>query len=167
MKTFKELITDCLKTVEEIYPWDLPEMMAADTSLLLLDIREPYEFKALHIVGSLNVPRGILESACDYGYDETVPALVQAREKKIIVICRSGNRSALAAYTMQLMGFKNVTSLKTGIKGWNDFELPLYDAQGQLVDIDEADEILMPKLRPEQLPPKRRKAIQQQVAMAV
>jgi rhodanese-related sulfurtransferase len=166
MKTFKELITDCLTKVEEIYPWDLQEMIAADTSPLLLDIREPYEFKALHIVNSLNVPRGILESACDYGYDETVPALVQAREKKIVVICRSGNRSVLAAYTMQLMGFKDVMSLKTGIKGWNDFELPLYDAQGWLVDIDDADEILMPKLRPEQLPPKRRNTTQP-VVMAV
>jgi rhodanese-related sulfurtransferase len=166
MKTFQELITDCLTRVEEIYPWDLQEMIAADTSPLLLDIREPYEFKALHVVNSLNVPRGILESACDYGYDETVPALVQAREKKIVVICRSGNRSVLAAYTMQLMGFKDVMSLKTGIKGWNDFELPLYDIQGRLVDIDDADEILMPKLRPEQLPPKRRNAIQP-VVMAV
>jgi len=166
MKTFQELITDCLKNVAEVYPWDLQEMMAANTSPLLLDIREPYEFKIVQIADSFNVPRGILESACDYGYDETVPELVQGRDQKIVVICRSGNRSVLAAYTMQLMGFKNVMSLKTGIKGWNDFELPLYDAQGKLVDIDDADEILMPKLRPEQLPPKRRSAIQQQVAMA-
>ncbi len=155
MKTFQELITDCLHTVEEIFPWDLQELLAANQAPMLLDIREPYEFDILHINNSLNVPRGILEAACDYGYDETLPELVTARDREIVVICRSGNRSVLAAYTMQLMGYQSVKSLKTGIKGWNDYELPLEDVHGELVDIDEADMILMPKVRPEQLPPKK------------
>ena len=154
MKSFQNLITDCLKTVTELFPWDLQELLETEQPLLLLDIREPYEFERLHIKGSISVPRGILESACDYGYDETVPELVKAREKDIIVICRSGNRSVLATYTMQLMGYQSVKSLKTGIKGWNDYELPLQDIQDQIVDIDEADTILAPHIRPEQMPPK-------------
>ena len=77
MKTFQKLIADGLKTVPEVFPWDLQELMEAESSLLLLDIREPYEFDTLHIKGSMNVPRGILESACDYGYDETVPELAK------------------------------------------------------------------------------------------
>ncbi|BAP55685.1 rhodanese-like protein [Thioploca ingrica] len=153
MKTFQDLINDCLPAIEEIFPWDLQKVIENNHSPLLLDIREPYEFEVLHIQGSINVPRGILETACDYGYEETVPKLVKARDKDIIVICRSGNRSVLAAYVMQLMGYQSVKSLKTGIKGWNDYELPLQNSHGETVDIDEADMILMPKIRPEQLPP--------------
>jgi rhodanese-related sulfurtransferase len=122
---------------------------------MLIDVREPYEFEALHIKGSINVPRGILESSCDYGYDETVPELARAREKDIVVICRSGNRSVLAAHTMQLMGYQSVKSLKTGVKGWNDYELPLQNIHGQIVDIDEADSMLQAHVREDQKrPPK-------------
>ena len=153
MKTFQDLINDCLPVVEEIFPWDLQKVIEHNWLPLLLDIREPYEFDALHIKDSINVPRGILETACDYGYEETVPELVKARDKAIIVICRSGNRSVLAAYVMQLMGYQSVKSLKTGIKGWNDYELPLQNSHGEIVDIDEAEQMLVPKVRPEQLPP--------------
>lgn len=159
MKTFQDLINDCLPAIEEIFPWDLQKTIENNSSHLLLDIREPYEFEVLHIQGSINVPRGILETACDYGYEETVPELVKARDKDIIVICRSGNRSVLAAYVMQLMGYQSVKSLKTGIKGWNDYELPLQNSHGETVDIDEADMILMPKIRPEQLPPQKSQTI--------
>ncbi len=153
MKHFTDLIADALPEIEEIFPWDLEAKLAQEKELILLDIREPYEFDALHIRGSLNVPRGILESACDWDYDETVPELAAGREHEIIVICRSGNRSVLAAHTMQRMGFKNVASLKTGIRGWNDFEQPLFDAAGEPVDIDDADEVLATRLRPEQRRP--------------
>lgn len=151
MKTFNELISDSLKHIDEIFPWDLEEQLETNHTPLLLDIREPDEFNALHIKGSINVPRGILEQSCEYGYYETVPKLVNARDKDVIVICRSGYRSALAAHTMQIMGYKSVKSLKTGLKGWNDSELALQDIQEQPVDIDYAEEILTPPVAPEQL----------------
>jgi len=150
---FSDLIARCLGSVEELFPWDLAERLNGDVSPLLLDIREPYEFEAMHIAGSLNVPRGILETACDYGYEETLPELVAARERPIVVICRSGNRSVLAAHVMQLMGYRSLCSLKTGLKGWNDFEQPLVDAAGDAVDPDAADVYFTPHLRPEQLGP--------------
>lgn len=153
MKHFTDLIADALPEVEELFPWDLEEKLGQENDLILLDIREPYEFDALHIEGSINVPRGILESACDWDYEETVPELAAGREREIIVICRSGNRSVLAAHTMQRMGFKNVASLKTGIRGWNDFEQPLLNAAGEPVDIDDADEVLASRIRPEQQRP--------------
>lgn len=153
MKHFNDLIAEALPEVEELFPWDLEEELQEKDDLILLDVREPGEFEALHIDGSLNVPRGILESACDWDYDETEPELAGGREREIIVICRSGNRSVLAAQTMQRMGFKHVISLKTGIRGWNDFEQPLYDAEGSQVDIDDADEILASKIRDDQRRP--------------
>ncbi|MCW8827693.1 MAG: rhodanese-like domain-containing protein [Gammaproteobacteria bacterium] len=153
MKHFTDLIADALPEVEELFPWDLEEKLEQQSDLILLDVREPSEFDTLHIEGSMNVPRGVLESACDWDYDETEPELAGGREREIIVICRSGNRSVLAAQTMQRMGFKNVTSLKTGIRGWNDFEQPLYNAKGNQVDIDDADEILASKVRDDQRRP--------------
>ena len=153
MKHFTDLIAEALPEVEELFPWDLTEKLQENPEVILLDVREPSEFDALHIQNSLNVPRGVLESACDWDYDETEPSLAGGRDKEIIVICRSGNRSVLAAQTMQRMGFKHVTSLKTGIRGWNDFEQPLYNSEGEQVDIDDADEILATKLRPEQRRP--------------
>jgi rhodanese-related sulfurtransferase len=120
---------------------------------LILDIREPLEFDSMRIDGSLNVPRGILESACDYGYEDTVPELAGAREREIVVVCRSGNRSALAAFTMQLMGYRQVVSMKTGLRGWNDYELPLIDGSGKVAPVDRADDFFTTRLRPEQLEP--------------
>jgi rhodanese-related sulfurtransferase len=151
MKTFRDLIDDCLPSVQEIFPWDLAELIISEQPPLLLDIREPYEFAAFHITNSLNVPRGILETACDFGYEDTVPELVKARDQQIVLICRSGNRSVLAAFVMQLMGYKNVNSLKTGIRGWNDFEQPLFNQQEQLVTTDDVDAILSVPPTPEQL----------------
>lgn len=153
MKRYIDLVNECLTDVEELFPWDLEERLKENPQLLLLDVREPYEFDAMHAEGSINVPRGILESACEYDYEETVPELAAGHEREIAVICRSGYRSVLAAWIMQQMGFKNVYSLKTGLRGWNDYELPLVDKDGNTVDLDDADEYFLPAVRPEQRKP--------------
>jgi rhodanese-related sulfurtransferase len=154
MKRFMELVRECLTGIREIMPWDLAERMQANPDLLVLDVREPYEFDAMHIPGSLNVPRGILESACEWDYEETVPELVRARGREIVIVCRSGNRSILAAHAMQVLGYRNVASLQTGLRGWKDYEQPLHAAGGAAVDLDDADEYFTPRLRPDQLRPK-------------
>ena len=152
-KTYTDLVNDCLPHIQELFPWDLEEELAGEAAPLLVDVSEPYEYDRYHIPDSINVPRGILEPACDWDYDETVPELARDRDAAIVVICRSGNRSALAAFTMQQMGFTNVRSLKTGLRGWNDYDQPLVDGAGQPVDPDDADEMMTTKLRPEQMSP--------------
>ena len=154
MKTFKDIINKCLENVEELFPWDLAEMFEQGQQPMILDVREPYEFEIARIKDSLNVPRGILETACEYDYEETVPELVTAHERDIIVVCRSGNRSVLAADTMQQMGYQSVKSLKTGLKGWNEYEQVMVDTNGNEVDIDEIEKYFTPNLSPEQLAPK-------------
>ena len=149
--TLDQLIEEALETVDEVFPWDLEEWVTDKKDMLLLDVRESYGFNAMKIKGSINVPRGILETACEYNYDATVPALADARDRKVVVICRSGKRSVLAAQTMQRMGYQDACSLKLGVKGWNDSDLPLYDNEGNQVDGDEAEEFLVPELRPEQI----------------
>ena len=101
MKTYNDLVKDCLADVHELFPWDLAEEIQAGNNPLLIDIREPYEYEAMHIEDSINVPRGILEAACEWDYEETVPELVKAREADVVIVCRSGNRSVLAAHTME------------------------------------------------------------------
>ena len=154
MKTYKDLVNECLPHITEIFPWDLQEELEKGKDILLVDISEPKEFERAHIPESINVPRGILESACDYDYDETVPELAGGRDRDIVVLCRSGYRSALAAYTMQQMGFTRVSSLKTGLRGWNDDENPLIDNQDNVVDPDLADEFFNPLLKDNQRKPK-------------
>ena len=153
MKNFLELIKSCLTDVREVMPWDLEERMQANPDLLIVDVREPYEFDAMHIAGSVNVPRGILESACEWDYEETLPELVQARGREVVVVCRSGYRSVLAAHSMQVLGYENVVSLTTGLRGWKDYDQPLVDKDGNEVDLDDADVYFTPKLRPDQLHP--------------
>lgn len=153
MKTFADLVKECLPEVEEIFPWDLEEQLAESRDMLILDVRESYEFDVMHIEDSLNVPRGILESAAEWDYEETEPELVNARERYIVVVCRSGNRSLLAARTLSMMGFEHVVNLKTGLRGWNDYELPLVDQAYDPVSIEEADAYLANKVLPFQRRP--------------
>jgi rhodanese-related sulfurtransferase len=153
MSRYDDIVADALTRVKEIMPWDLSRTLAAGKKPVLLDVREPAEFAVLRIPGSINVPRGALEQSCEWDYDETVPLLASGRGLEIVVVCRSGKRSALAADMMLRMGYVNVVSLKTGVRGWNDFEQPLVDANGDRLDADAADELLLPRLRTEQRKP--------------
>ena len=150
MKRFTELVAETAERVKELFPWDLDETMR-EREVMLLDVREPAEYEAMHIPGSINVPRGVLETACEYDYEETLPELVEARDKEIIVICRSGNRSVFVCDVMQMMGYNNVSSLKTGLRGWADYEQPMVNAEGEPVSEDDADDFFAPNLRLEQL----------------
>ena len=154
MKNFLELVRGCLQEVPEIMPWDLAERLQANPDRMIVDVREPDEFAAMHIAGSLNVPRGILESACEWDYEETVPDLVRARQRELVVVCRSGYRSVLAGSSLLLLGFTDVVSLRTGLRGWKDDEQPLVDAADAAVDLDAADAYFTPRLRPDQRRPR-------------
>ena len=152
-ETCKSMVEALATSVEEIFPWDLLDEIEANPDLLLLDVRCPHGFDKASIMNSVNVPRGILEMAVDYGYEETEPMLVESRNRRIVLICRSGNRSVLAAHTLSLMGYTDVASLRTGIRGWNDYEQPLYTADNRQLDLDSADALLESRIPPEKLGP--------------
>ncbi len=142
MKTFKQIVAEASKTINELMPWDVDEKARANPELLIVDIREECEFSRFHIKGSMLIPRGILESACEAEYEDAIPELVDGRDREIVLVCRSGLRSALGAQMLQMMGFKQIYSMKTGLRGWNDFELPLYNLDQQQLDPDDVDEML-------------------------
>lgn len=139
MKTFDQITKDISPFVTEMMPWDVEELLNANSNALIVDVRETHEYDTMHIADSINVPRGILENACEWDFEETEPELVEARSRPVVLVCRSGNRSILAAYTLQQMGFEHVVSLQTGLRGWNDYELPLVNIEEKPVDIIDAD----------------------------
>ena len=150
-KTFNDLIADALLEINEIYPWDVEEQIEKHPDTLLLDVRERDEYDGAFIENSILAPRGILEQCCEWNYAETIPELVRSRYRPVVVICRSGNRSVLAAKTMKILGYENLMSLKTGVKGWNDADMPLINKAGEKADPDWAEGFLTPFVSDEQL----------------
>lgn len=153
MKTFAQIAAEISPLITELMPWDVEEYLELHPDSLVVDIRENHEYDTMHIPDSLNVPRGILENACEWDFEETESELVQARNRPVILACRSGNRTTLAAYTLQQMGFENVISLQTGLRGWSDYELPLVDIEEKPVDVEDADRYFANKILPDQRKP--------------
>ncbi|MEM7304127.1 MAG: rhodanese-like domain-containing protein [Pseudomonadota bacterium] len=146
MKTYDQLVAEIATQITELMPWDLAEKLESNEQMLMVDVREAEEFKVMHIPDTINIPRGILESASEPGYDESHPGLSSARDQQVVVICRSGKRSCLAAYSLQVLGFNAVYSLKSGLRGWNDYDQILVDQDNQEIDGDDAEEFLKPKV---------------------
>jgi 3-mercaptopyruvate sulfurtransferase SseA len=55
MERYTDLVADALTRVKEIQPWDLSKLLATGGEPVLLDVREPAEYAALHIPGAINV----------------------------------------------------------------------------------------------------------------
>ena len=105
--------------VPEIAPHELAARFAAGDRPLLLDVREPREWELARIEGARLVPLGTLAGA--------IPSL--DREAEIVVMCKSGVRSANAARQLRDAGFRRVLNLAGGIKRWSadvDPRVPTY-----------------------------------------
>ena len=111
--------------IAEVDPAELQKMMEEVDDLLLVDVREGSEHEQGHLKGAMLVPRGILEAAADPKYPKHQPELASARERPLAVYCATGGRSAMAALTLQLMGFKNVVNLAGGISRWQQEDRPV------------------------------------------
>ncbi|BAJ64933.1 MULTISPECIES: rhodanese-like domain-containing protein [Anaerolinea] len=85
-----------------------------DEGAFVLDVREPEEWNEYHIPGATLIPLGQLASRVN-----ELP-----RDQKIVVYCRSGNRSQEGRDILKQAGFTNVTSMSGGIKAWSAAGLP-------------------------------------------
>src|SRR3954471_23386692 len=111
MPTGAEFIRQVKERVAEIDPADAKKQ--GSNGAVLVDVRETDEFSAGHIPGAKHVPRGYLE--------QRIEAAVPDHDKHVILYCASGNRSALAAKTLQdELGYSNVESMRGGITLWKD-----------------------------------------------
>lgn len=110
-KTGEDLITEAKEQIQEVSPEDVKAMIARGENVVYLDVREPNEWNLGRIPKAVHLPRGNLETK--------IEALVD-RQQRVVIYCARGNRSALAALTMQQMGYEKVSSMARGFGGWVD-----------------------------------------------
>ena len=84
---------------------------------LVLDVREESEYKSGHILNAKWIPQGKLVDRLD--------ELKRNREQPIVVVCRSGQRSASACVALGKQGFAQAYNLSGGVMGWQKSNLPL------------------------------------------
>lgn len=91
--------------------------LVGDENVVLIDVREPDEWRSGYIKGARHVPLGSLSSKLD--------ELKQDPDKQILLYCRSGNRSSQAANTLVKAGFTDVAHLAGGITAWKAENFPV------------------------------------------
>ena len=121
--TLVDLVSAARGRISEIDPARLDAEIAADDDLLLVDVREPDEYRLGHLPGAVPIPRGMIEPSADLQFPNRHPELSQARKRRVVLYCATGGRSALACDVLQEMGFENVASLAGGYGAWQAAEL--------------------------------------------
>ena len=108
-KSGRELIAEAKTKIKEVTARDVQKRLADGERVVLLDIREANEWNLGHIPNAVYMPRGVLET--------TIEASIP-RDVTLVLYCASGNRSALAAVTLEEMGYQNVASMAGGFRDW-------------------------------------------------
>jgi rhodanese-related sulfurtransferase len=116
MTRFEKLVTEAKKNITEISPAEAAEK-AKNGEAVIIDVREQDEWDEDHIADAIHLSRGTIE----LDIEEKVPD----PSAMIICHCGGGGRSALAAESLQKMGYKNVRSMAGGLKAWKAAGLPI------------------------------------------
>ena len=106
----KQLVDQAKAQIREIGVEELAALQ--NSGAIVIDVREPDETAKGIIPGAEIVPRGMLEFR--------VARLADDPDQPIVLYCRSGNRSALAALSLQNMGYRQVYSLDGGWRAWDE-----------------------------------------------
>ena len=114
---FLQLVDTARTEINECEALDLRRMLADGAPLVVLDVRERHEYEAGHLVDSIHIGKGVLERDIEkHHFDD---------EARIVLYCGGGFRSAIAAKSLQEMGYSNVFSLWGGWRGIQAEELPI------------------------------------------
>ncbi|HEU0111947.1 MAG TPA: rhodanese-like domain-containing protein [Flavisolibacter sp.] len=109
--------TEFLKLVEEVKP-HIKEVNVEQTQerlqngAKLIDVREDNEWQAGHAKDAVHLGRGIIERDIEKEFPD--------KNTELILYCGGGFRSALSAYNLQKMGYKNVASMDGGWRAWKE-----------------------------------------------
>ena len=91
-----------------------------DNSFILVDVREDREWQKGHLPGAVHIGKGVIE--------RDIEKLIEDHNAEVILYCGGGFRSALAADSIQKMGYTNAVSMDGGWRGWTtagyDVEIP-------------------------------------------
>jgi len=118
VKTFREICDEAKGRIRETTPEQVQALIEeAGRDWLLIDVREQDEYRGGHLPGAIGCGRGILE----YHIADIEPD----PEKEIVLYCRGGMRSALAADSLRQMGYANVHSMIGGFRRWSEEGRPI------------------------------------------
>ena len=114
---FLALVDEAKTRIRECTVEDVEGSRARNEPFTLIDVREDSEFARDHAAGARHVGRGILE--------RDIVGLVPDKDARIVLYCGGGYRSALAADSLQKMGYTNVLSLAGGMHAIREAGFPL------------------------------------------
>jgi rhodanese-related sulfurtransferase len=114
---FLALVAEAKRGVRECTPADVKARIDRGESFHFIDVREDNEYEVDHAAGARHLGRGILE--------RDIETLVPDKDAELVLYCGGGFRSALAAESLQKMGYRRVVSMDGGIKAWRDAGLPI------------------------------------------
>ena len=116
MSDFKEILRQAKSQIREITVHDVQDKFNPENGFTLLDVREDDEWQQGHLDRAVFLPRGFLEVKAD--------KVLADRSQPIVVYCAGGVRSALAAKTLQDLGYTDVYSMRGGFTEWKNNGLP-------------------------------------------
>jgi rhodanese-related sulfurtransferase len=113
---FLKIVDEARKNVREVTVDDVKAMLDRGERFHLVDVREESEFAKDHLPGAAHLGKGVIE--------RDVETKIPDRNKKLVLYCGGGFRSALAADNLQKMGYTDVISLDGGWKAYAQAGLP-------------------------------------------
>ena len=117
---FLALVSQAKSNVQEISVNELLTWKSRNDAYYLIDVREDYEWKKVHIPNTMHLGRGIIE--------RDIESKIPDFNSRIILYCGGGYRSALAACSLMGMGYPNVYSLQGGLRAWISENQPIKSA---------------------------------------
>lgn len=117
MSRFSEVVALAKGRIQEQTVPEVKSRMDAGEPFAFIDVREDREWAAAHAAGAIHVGKGVLER----DIEKAVPGL----DTPIVLYCGGGFRSALAAESLQRMGYQNVISMDGGFDAWKAAGYPV------------------------------------------
>ncbi|MFP4458923.1 MAG: rhodanese-like domain-containing protein [Candidatus Zixiibacteriota bacterium] len=114
-----EMVNEARIGIEEITADELRKKLDANEEIFLVDVRTQSEYDEDYIGMAINIPRGILEFNIGIQeYWDRWAMYAPQKDSEIIIYCKKGDRSALAADAIKKLGYKNVKNLRGGWLVW-------------------------------------------------
>ena len=117
MKTLREMLAEARQVVPEEGPDDLARRLKSDHPPVVIDVRDPDEYRDGHIEAATNISRGFLEFR--------VGTAVTDPKTPVVLYCQTGLRSVLAAKALKELGYETVINLQGGYQKWAQSGFPV------------------------------------------
>jgi rhodanese-related sulfurtransferase len=114
---FLRLVDEVKRRIRELSIADVKAMLERGERFHLVDVREDSEWANGHLPGARHLGKGIIE--------RDIETAIPDQAAPIVLYCGGGFRSALAADTLEKMGYTNVRSMDGGWRGWTEAGLPV------------------------------------------